>query len=111
QGKTPPASPPHSVKAWTSYELQGGLLQGLAVFGGVFAQTSWQGDNDNTFKFDGYARVDAGAAYRHRLGPTTLTWQVNVENLFDKEYFFGQNPVVITPGRPLTVFGSLRIEL
>lgn len=109
QGNTPVGSPPHSGNAWTSYAFEGGALRHLTLFGGVFAQSSWQGDNDNTYKHEGYARVDIGASYDHTVGPTRLHWQLNVENLFDEEYFYGNNRLVVHPGAPLSVRGSLRI--
>ncbi|MGQ0592972.1 MAG: hypothetical protein ACT4QB_10060, partial [Gammaproteobacteria bacterium] len=59
----------------------------------------------------GYAIVNLLASYQWLLGPTKLTAQLNLDNLFDKTYFVGSNSGgAIQFGAPRTFLGSIRIE-
>ncbi|MGH8611813.1 MAG: TonB-dependent siderophore receptor [Gammaproteobacteria bacterium] len=119
QGKRLANVPDHSGSLWLKYDVNGTLAeQGLSFGLGVFAAGQRDGDNENTFKLPGYARLDAAAAYRFKLGPTRVTAQLNVRNLLDKEYFdsaehtfsnSGPREAIYT-GDPLTVLGSISVR-
>jgi iron complex outermembrane receptor protein len=60
-------------------------------------------------------RADTSAAYTFNLGPTRLTTQLNVYNIFDKRYYYPGQPYNTSKafnmiGDPLTVLGSVKIE-
>ncbi|MEQ1635728.1 MAG: TonB-dependent receptor [Methylococcales bacterium] len=74
------------------------------------------GNIDNTFYMPGYARVDAMLKYQHKIGPSNVTFQFNVENLLDKEYMSASNGGFafihqVMPGAPRTFLGSVRVEV
>ncbi|MDG2721913.1 TonB-dependent receptor, partial [Vibrio parahaemolyticus] len=44
----------------------------------------------NTFKKDGYARIDMGVSYKHKYDENLdIIARFNVENLFDTDYLAG----------------------
>jgi iron complex outermembrane receptor protein len=71
-------------------------------------------DADNTVDVPGYVRFDLAAAFRHRLGRSWLKTQLNVLNLFDKEYFDPQTSfartINVSPTAPRTILASLVVE-
>jgi iron complex outermembrane recepter protein len=107
QGNRPYDVPFHSGSLWMTYELPSGDLEGLGFGAGIFAASSRQGDNGNTFEVPGYIRTDAALFYRRR------NWEVgiNVKNLFDVEYVesaFSQEAVFF--GSPFTILGTVSVE-
>lgn len=117
-----PQAPKHAGSVWLRYDIRkiqqlNGLSFGVGVGVGVFAVGKRDGDMQNTFKLPGYARLDAYAAYRMKLGPTRLTAQVNARNILDERYFESTDPDLnvaprlgVLPGAPVTILGSLRLE-
>ncbi|MGH8614043.1 MAG: TonB-dependent siderophore receptor [Gammaproteobacteria bacterium] len=117
QGNQLPNAPLHSGSLWLKYDVSGYQADGLSFGVGVFANGHREGDAENTFELPGYARLDALAAYRRKIGPSRLTVQLNIWNLLDKVYYesadgFSNAParLSIVPGAPLTVLGSIRID-
>ena len=89
--------PQHTFSLWNRLQLLDKWAGGL----GLIYQSSSYTSFTNTVKLPGFARVDAAVYYdvnrKNRLA-------LNVENLFDREYFptaDGDNN--ITPGAPLTL--------
>lgn len=108
-GKRLPNVARHSGSLWLRYALDADWQLG----GGVFAQGQREGDQSNTFQLPGYGRVDLMAAYRFKLGGAASSLQLNVNNLFDREYFSGSHQHVtdwIQPGAPRSVFATLRVS-
>jgi iron complex outermembrane receptor protein len=108
-GKRLPNVPRHAASLWLRYQLDANWQFG----GGLFAQGRREGDQGNSFQLPGYGRVDAMAAYRFKLGGAASSLQINVNNLFDREYFAGSHQHVtdwIQPGSPRSVFATLRIS-
>jgi iron complex outermembrane receptor protein len=121
QGNRLPNAPRHSGSVWMKYDFAEAPVQpawrGLSLGMGVFAASERAGDNENSFALPGYARLDASAAYRWKVGPSRITAQLNVRNILDKHYYEATDPFVnlvprlgIIPGAPLTFIGSLRVE-
>lgn len=86
----PANSPTHLGKLTTTYALAG-MLEGLTIGGGLRAQSgvysegvSWSTNEAFRIAQGGYAVVDAMARYAF-TEETAL--QVNVENLFDRQYY------------------------
>ncbi len=108
-GKRLPNVPRHSGSVWARYAIGERWTFG----GGVFAQGGRAGDQSNTFVLPGYARIDAMAAYRFPLGGAKGQLQLNINNLFDRDYFIGSHQHVTDwnqPGAPRTVLATFRID-
>lgn len=96
--------PRDSFSLWNRYDFTQQWGAGL----GVIYQTDVFTTSDNKVELPGYTRVDAAAYYR--VSPQ-LELQLNVENLFDKEYYASaHNNNNITPGAPLTLGVSANIS-
>ena len=99
--------PRNAFGLWTTYELQSGSLKGLGVGIGFFNQGERQGNLINSFTLPGYWRTDASLFYRRENFRAAL----NVQNLFDKQYFEGARDLVrVVPGAPLTISGTISFE-
>lgn len=72
--------PEYSISLWNNYQLTEKLNVG---FGFVYQDESFA-DTANTTTLPSYVRFDAAASYRFS---DTLRVQVNIENLFDRDYF------------------------
>lgn len=89
-GKHPQAVPNYFSSVWANYTIDGGVLKGLTVGGGVRFVGSSYADNANTLKVDGYTLVDA--ALRYDFGVLDARLQglqgtLNVTNLLDTDYY------------------------
>ncbi len=117
EGLTVGNVPRHSGSVFLTWESHPTTAGGVRAGGGVFASSDRQGDAENTFILPGYARVDAFASYTLRAGPANWTAQLNVHNLFDREYFDGTDVFYnsggrlgIFPGAQRTITATLRAE-
>ncbi|MBR8827413.1 MAG: TonB-dependent siderophore receptor [Gomphosphaeria aponina SAG 52.96 = DSM 107014] len=98
--------PDYQFSLWTTYEIQQGNLEGLGFGLGLFYVDKRPGDLDNSFTIPSYLRTDAALYYRRdRWG-----LQLNIENLFDVEYFSSAGFRSATPGAPFTVSGKVTVE-
>lgn len=100
--------PLNQASLWGTYQINDAVKMGL---GGV-AVGERQGDAQNTVQLPGYLRVDAMLAYTHRIGPNRVTAQLNIANLFNKDYYAntGGSRHSSIPGSPRSVMGSLKYE-
>jgi catecholate siderophore receptor len=104
-GRKVPLVPKHSASLWTRYEVNRDLGLGL----GVVARSTSYASISNAVKLPGYARVDASAYYRVSR---TVTAQLNVENLFDADYYpAAHNDNNIAPGAPRSAKLTLRMGM
>jgi iron complex outermembrane receptor protein len=112
QGKRLPGVPRHGGSLWATYTIQEGLFRHVTVGGGMIARSERQGDFPNSYQLPGYATVDLMAAYRWSVGRTKLTFQFNVNNLLDQEYYASSAffRARVNPGAPQTFLGLLRAE-
>ncbi|WP_249120081.1 TonB-dependent siderophore receptor [Plastoroseomonas hellenica] len=90
RGTVPIGVPRHMASIWGSYTFQeGSPMAGLALGAGVrYVGATW-GDTANTLRVPDYTLVDLMARYDlGQLSPTLqgTSLQVNVTNLFDKDY-------------------------
>ncbi|MCL6433964.1 MAG: TonB-dependent siderophore receptor [Leptolyngbyaceae cyanobacterium HOT.MB2.61] len=101
--------PANQFSLWSTYEIQQGSLQGLGFGLGFFYVDNRPGDLDNTYTLPNYFRTDAALYYRRN------NWrvQLNIENLFNIEYFtsstFGSR-LGINPGAPFSVRGTIAVD-
>lgn len=101
--------PDNQISLWTTYEIQSGDLEGLGAGLGLFYVSDRQGDLENTFTLPSYFRTDAALFYERDNWRT----QLNIENLFNIEYFssstFGSR-TGINPGAPFGISASFSIN-
>ncbi|HEU4884604.1 MAG TPA: TonB-dependent siderophore receptor [Longimicrobium sp.] len=100
-GAQVPLVPRHTVSMWNRVQVLPSL--GLGV--GVLHQSKMFAAIDNTVTLPGFTRFDGAVFLRVTPG---LSAQVNVENLFDEQYYatsHGNNNIL--PGAPRTVRFSL----
>ncbi|MEO0517527.1 MAG: TonB-dependent siderophore receptor [Cyanobacteria bacterium P01_A01_bin.116] len=101
--------PDNQFSLFTTYEVQGGNLRGLGAGLGLFYVSDRQGDLTNTFTLPSYFRTDASLFYKRDNWRT----QLNIENLFDIEYFTSSNSgsdLEVNPGAPFGVTVSFSID-
>ncbi|MBA4503071.1 TonB-dependent siderophore receptor [Marinobacterium marinum] len=97
-GNRPADVPEFAASVWTRYDLDGNTAFNL----GAIHVGQRYGDNNNTYKKDGYTRFDAGVSHRIRqFKQADLTLRLKVENLFDEDYLAGgdNDNTVIGEGR------------
>ena len=96
-GATLAQLPTHSISLWNKYDFTSRLAAALGVIyrGDVFTST------DNLVVLPNWTRVDAAAYYNLTAG---IRAQVNVENLFDENYYANAHSNTnITPGSPRAI--------
>lgn len=91
---------------WAVYEPYAELFRGLALGAGFVVRSDFEFDNANSFALPGYTTVDLMARYGFSVNSTKLSFQLNVNNLFDKRYYLSGG----TPGTPRTILGAIRVE-
>uniref|UniRef100_B8HXA6 TonB-dependent siderophore receptor n=1 Tax=Cyanothece sp. (strain PCC 7425 / ATCC 29141) TaxID=395961 RepID=B8HXA6_CYAP4 len=101
--------PENQFSLWSTYQIQRGKLKGLGFGLGFFYVDNREGDLENTFILPSYFRTDAALYYRRN------NWraQLNIENLFDIQYFssatFGSR-LGINPGAPFSIKGTISVD-
>ncbi len=104
-----PNAPESQFSLWTTYDIQQGNLKGLGFGLGFLALSDRQGDLENTYTLPGYFRTDAALFYERNNWRT----QLNIENLFDIEYFASStfdSRLQVNPGAPFTISGTISVE-
>jgi iron complex outermembrane receptor protein len=107
--------PRNTASLWTTYDFSALGAEGFSAGTGVYVVDRRMGNVDNSFVIPGYTRVDAMLKYQHKVGPSKVTLQFNVENLLDKEYIAASNGYgnfihQTMPGAPRTYIGSVKLE-
>lgn len=116
QGLRFPGIPYNSGSLWTTYQVQRGPLKGLKFGAGVLyrdPEIAWESPTGGSYQADripSYAIFNAMASYGWKMWKTKFTAQLNVNNVFDRNYFSSVNPSQAMPGEPFNLMGSLRLE-
>ncbi|WP_305817031.1 TonB-dependent siderophore receptor [Photobacterium leiognathi] len=86
QGNRPADVPEFAASVWSTYNVTPATDVNL----GVIYEGSRYGDAANTFKKDGYTRVDLGVAHTYKYDANLdIIGRINVENVFDTDYMAG----------------------
>lgn len=94
QGARVPLVPQHTLSLWNSYRFHPRWEVGL----GIVNRSEMFAGIDNTVSLPGYTRADAALFFTLTEGARL---QVNIENLFDADYFLtAHNNNNIQPGSP-----------
>jgi len=111
QGNELPNVANHVANLWAKYDFTPGSRTGWETGGGIYYVGERQGDKANSWQLPAYTRVDAMLAYRSKIIGEKLTFQLNVQNLFDKVYFDrGNGGTGAKYGAPRTFIGSVKID-
>jgi len=103
-GATLAQVPEHTFSLWNRYDItqQWGVGLGSVYRSKMYAAT------DNLVTLPGFLRFDAAVYYTIN---DTVQLQVNIENLFDKEYYASAHSNNnITPGSPIAVNGGITVK-
>lgn len=96
--------PRHQASLWSRYDFTPGIGAGL----GLYHQSKSYASISNAVVLPAYTRVDAALYFRLIDG---VEAQLNVENLFDEDYFpTAHSDNNITTGAPRSVRGTLRFS-
>lgn len=96
-GNRLPNTPKHAFALWNRYDFTRAFGLGL----GMIYQTARYTSTDNTVTLPSFVRFDAAAYYRIT---DNVTAQLNVENIFDRDYYSNANSNNnISPGAPRLV--------
>lgn len=102
-GRKVPQVPRHLFAAWSRYDFSDRIGVGL----GVTHQSESFAAISNAVELPAFTRVDAGLFVKLT---DQVEAQVNIENLFDEDYFpIAHNDNNITPGAPLNARFTLRV--
>lgn len=89
---------------WNKYQVSQRWGAGL----GVIHQSSWFAQAQNDVKIPGYTRFDGAIYYDH---DETWSAQLNVENLFNTEYWISShNDNNISYGAPTSAYVTLKAK-
>lgn len=107
--------PRNTASLWSTYDFSTLGVPGFSAGTGVYVVDRRSGNVDNSFNIPGYTRVDTMLKYQHKMGPSKLTLQFNIENLLNKEYIASSNGYgnfihQTFPGAPRTYLGSVKVE-
>jgi iron complex outermembrane recepter protein len=113
-----PGAVRNTGSVWSTYEIQDGDFQGLQFGGGVNLTGRKLGSYLFTNKpaiTPGYATVDLMAGYSRKLGDMTVSAQLNINNLLDKQYYsdiqsFSSLRSHVSYGEPRTFMGQVSIQ-
>jgi iron complex outermembrane recepter protein len=115
-GNRLPLAPTHSANLWIKYEFTDEIFRGLSLGTGARIASQRQGNPANDFQLPGYVTWNAMVAYKHKVGGSTLTAQLNAYNILDHRYYAGTDQFDgaqrfnIIPAAPVNFMGSLRLE-
>lgn len=108
-GKTPENTAKRTASLFAEYRIPG--IAGLSVNGGAFYTGARAVNNTNQAEIPGYSTYSVGARYLTRMAGKKTTWQLNVDNLADKDYWSTAGNGLLGVGTPRTLRLGMRMEL
>ena len=104
--------PKNGGRVWTTYSLLDEPRR-LTFGAGITAQSAREGNMTNDYLLPGYATFGVMASYSLPVRKSNLTFQANLNNLFNRTYFeasgiFGRSRIL--PGSPVAVMSSIRFN-
>lgn len=104
EGKKPTGVSSLLAKLYAEYNIP--MLQGLTLTGGAYHSGSMYKDSANLQKIDSYTIYDAGVRYKTKIDKYPTTFNLNVANLTDKDYW----ATTYSLGIPRNIAFSMKME-
>ncbi|WP_257118822.1 TonB-dependent receptor [Aliarcobacter vitoriensis] len=104
EGKKPTGTATKMAKIYAEYNIP--QISGLTLTGGAYYTGSRFADNTNLQKIDAYTLFDAGLRYKTKLDKYSTTFNLNVANLTDENYWASSD----TLGNPRNIAFSMKME-
>lgn len=106
------AVPKNSGSFWGTYRIYKGPLNGFGLGAGFIGVGKRDGDLDNTFKLEGFVRIDAAFYFEREFSDSiNIKASVNFKNITDKEYIVtSDSRLRVYPGAPFNVLANLKVE-
>ena len=92
-------------------EWDASFLPGFTMTGRVVYTDKTYANATNTLQIPSWTRFDAGARYAVKLASKPVTFRLNVENLFNKDYYGVATAGYLHLGTPRTVSFSASVDL
>lgn len=108
QGKLPENAARRTGSAFLTYDVA--AVPGLTINGGSYYTGTRPVNDLNQAWLPSVTLFSAGVRYSTRVSSKTVVWQLNVENLTDKEYWAGAG-TRLAAGAPRTFRLSARVDL
>ncbi|MYM87046.1 TonB-dependent siderophore receptor [Rugamonas sp. FT82W] len=107
-GKAPENASRRTASAFLSYDVD--ALPGWSVDGGAYYYSARPVNDLNQAFLGGATLFSAGARYATSIGGKRVTWQLNIENLGDKQYWAGAG-TRLAAGAPRLVKLGVKVDL
>lgn len=107
-GNRPSGVPRVQLNLYADYQLP--MVTGLAVNGGIFFTGERFANDINTFKVDGYVRLDLGLRYGFDLGAQKISARLNIRNVTNADFIEGTAFGQFLFGAPRAAIFSLTTE-
>ncbi|MPQ56682.1 TonB-dependent siderophore receptor [Duganella sp. FT27W] len=107
-GKAPENASKRTASTFLSYAFD--AVPGLSVNGGAYYYSARPVNDLNQAFLGGVTLFSAGARYVNQVMGRQTTWQVNVENLGDKQYWAGSG-TRLAAGAPRLIKLSMKVDL
>ncbi|GGI80669.1 ligand-gated channel [Polymorphobacter multimanifer] len=107
-GNRPSGVPRVQFNLYVDYKLP--MVDGLAVNGGVYFTGDRFANDTNTFKVDGYVRLDLGVRYGFNLSDQKISARLNVRNVTNNDFIEGTAFGQFLFGAPRAAIFSLTTE-
>lgn len=91
-------------------EYKPALLNGFSINGGAYYTGKRAVNNENQAFIPGYTIFTAGVKYATKLGGYPTSFQVNAENLADKNYWSATGGALLASGMPRTIKLSAKVD-
>ncbi|MFW3373246.1 TonB-dependent siderophore receptor [Aliarcobacter butzleri] len=104
EGKRPTGTATKMAKIYAEYNLP--FIADLTLTGGAYYTGNTFADNSNLQKIDSYTLFDAGLRYKTKLDKYPTTFNLNVANLTEENYWASSD----TLGNPRNIAFSMKME-
>ena len=103
-------TPRNAASLWAKYDFSPRSKSGWTAGAGIAIEGERMADDANTRRMPSYVKVDAMVGYRTLVAGHAVEAQLNVKNVFDRQYFDQIGWGTASFGAPRSVIGSVNID-